>query len=99
MARGGLLKEELLNLTNVGENEMKRLLTSPGSAIETLRNLLENEEYNRNIDVLKGHQIKYVLFNDCNGTIDTCRKVFNKCLELTEDISVIGIPKTMDNDI
>lgn len=96
---GGLLKEELLDLTNVGENEMKRLLTSPGSAIGTSRDPLENEEYNRIIDVLKRHEIKYVLFNGGNGTMDTCGKVFNKCLELNEEINVIGIPKTMDNDI
>ena len=47
--------------------------------------------------IFKKNKIKYVLFNGGNGTMDTCGKVKKAC-EGT-DIIVVGIPKTIDNDL
>lgn len=96
---GGLLEEHLLDLTNKTEAELELLLTSPGSAIGTSRDPLEDNEYQRMVEILKKFAIKYVLLNGGNGTMDTCGKLFQKCQELGEEIKIIGIPKTMDNDI
>lgn len=96
---GGLLKEEFIELTNLTDEEIETLLTSPGSAIGTSRDPLENDEYQRIVAILKKHNIKYVLLNGGNGTMDTCGKIYNMVNEMNEDIQVIGIPKTMDNDI
>ena len=51
------------------------------------------------VTILQKHQIDYVLLNGGNGTMDTCGKLYHKCVELGAEIGVIGIPKTMDNDI
>ena len=51
------------------------------------------------IDILLKHRIKYVLFNGGNGTMDTCGKLCDACKKLGKDIYVMGIPKTMDNDL
>ena len=42
---GGLLREELIDLTNVEEEKLKLLLQTPGSAIGTSRDQLEKPEY------------------------------------------------------
>lgn len=96
---GGLLAEDLLDLTDITEQELAKLLTSPGSAIGTSRDPLEETDYERMVTILQKHQIDYVLLNGGNGTMDTCGKLYHKCIELGAEISVIGIPKTMDNDI
>ena len=51
------------------------------------------------VEVLKKKNIKYVLFNGGNGTMDTCGKLYKICQDQGLDIKVMGIPKTMDNDI
>jgi len=96
---GGILKEELIELEKFAEEELKLLLQTPGSAIGTSRDELEKPDFNRIADILISKNIKYVLFNGGNGTMDTCGKLYKTCLERELDIRVMGIPKTIDNDI
>ena len=96
---GGLLKEELLELTDVSDEKLEHLKQTPGTAIGTSRDPLEKEDYEKMIAILKKYNIKYVLFNGGNGTMDTCGKLYEACKRLNKDISVVGIPKTMDNDL
>ena len=97
--RGGLLREDFLDLTNRTQEELESLLTSPGTAIGTSRDALEETDYLKMVEILKAYQIKYILMNGGNGTMDTCGKLYQKCKEQRADIQIIGIPKTMDNDI
>lgn len=96
---GGLLKEQLVELDAVNEEELELLLTTPGSAIGTSRDELEQPEYDKMADILKTKNISCVLFNGGNGTMDTCGKLYQACRRKGFDICVMGIPKTMDNDI
>lgn len=96
---GGLLKEELIELTDVSDEKLELLKQTPGTAIGTSRDPLEKEDYEKMIAILKKYNIKYVLFNGGNGTMDTCGKLYETCKRLNKDISVVGIPKTMDNDL
>ena len=96
---GGLLREELIELENVPEEKLALLLQTPGSAIGTSRDQLEQEEYDRMVEILVKYDIKYVLMNGGNGTMDTCGKLYKTCQGKGLDIMVMGIPKTMDNDI
>lgn len=73
---GGLLREELLDLTNRTPEMLNTLLTSPGTAIGTSRDALEEKDYRKMIAIIKKFEIKYVLFNGGNGTMDTCGKLF-----------------------
>lgn len=96
---GGILKEDFINLTDVSKSVLDTLLTTPGTAIGTSRDPLYDKEYEKIVAVLKKYHIKYVLLNGGNGTMDACGHLYKKCKELGEDIFVIGIPKTMDNDL
>nr|MCR4951151.1 diphosphate--fructose-6-phosphate 1-phosphotransferase [Solobacterium sp.] len=78
---------------------LQRLLTTPGSAIGTSRDQLEEAEYERMAEVCVKHNIGYILFNGGNGTMDTCGKMYRMCEKKGLDIKVMGIPKTTDNDI
>ena len=96
---GGLIKEQLVELDAVNAEELELLLTTPGSAIGTSRDELEQPEYEKMADILKTKNISCVLFNGGNGTMDTCGKLYQACRRKGFDIRVMGIPKTMDNDI
>ena len=94
---GGLLKEKLLDFGSVPEGELERPPPPPATAIGTSRDALEAEDYARMADILAEKHIRYVLMNGGNGTMDACGKLAAVCRD--RGISVMGIPKTMDNDI
>ena len=94
---GGLLKEQIKDVSDYPDEALRGLLSSPASAIGTSRDALEKPEYEAMVPILEKHNIRYVLMNGGNGTMDTCGKLYAQCAE--KGISVIGIPKTMDNDL
>ncbi|EFB75248.1 diphosphate--fructose-6-phosphate 1-phosphotransferase [Subdoligranulum variabile] len=94
---GGLLKEQLRDVTDLPDEALRGLLSSPASAIGTSRDALEAPEYEAMVPILEKYGIRYVLMNGGNGTMDTCGKLYARCAG--RDIRVIGIPKTMDNDL
>lgn len=96
---GGVLKEQLIDLTAVSEKELELLLQTPGSAIGTSRDEIWQEEYDRMIEVVEKYEIGYILFNGGNGTMDTCGKMYKNCRKKGIDVKIMGIPKTMDNDL
>lgn len=95
----GILSEKFVDLSQVREEELEKLLHTPGSAIGTSRTQLEQPEYEKMVQVLQKHQIHYVLFTGGNGSMDTCGKLKAACEAAGADISVCGIPKTIDNDL
>lgn len=99
-AMGGseaILKEDFFDLSTIEKDQLDLLLATPGTAIGSSRYALEQEDYDGMVEIFKKNNIKYVLFNGGNGTMDTCGKVSKVCKN--EDIYVVGIPKTIDNDI
>lgn len=92
-----ILKENFLDLGKTNDEKLKRLLHTPGTAIGSSRFALEQEDYQEMVKIFKKNNIKYVLFNGGNGSMDTCGKAEKACEG--EDIYVVGIPKTIDNDL
>ena len=96
---GAVLKEHFLDLFTASEEELEPLLHTPGSAIGTSRDPLETEDYDQMAQVIARHNIRYVFFTGGNGSMDTCGKVYQACCRAGVDVKVVGIPKTIDNDI
>lgn len=96
---GAVLKEHFLDLFTASEEELELLLHTPGSAIGTSRDPLETEDYDQMARVIARHNIRYVFFTGGNGSMDTCGKVYQACCRAGVDVNVVGIPKTIDNDI
>lgn len=96
----GIIKERLLNLSEFEEEKLSLLLQTPGSAIGSSRYPVTEEEYEKIPAILEKYEIKYILPNGGNGTMDTCGKIYQACMKAGyKDIKVVGIPKTIDNDI
>ncbi|MFR8976542.1 MAG: diphosphate--fructose-6-phosphate 1-phosphotransferase [Christensenellales bacterium] len=94
---GGLMRGQVRDLTDITEEELALLERTPGSAIGTSRDALEEPEYRLLAEKCVEFGAKYVLMNGGNGTMDACGKL---CATLEgTGIRVMGIPKTMDNDI
>ncbi|MGI5945946.1 MAG: diphosphate--fructose-6-phosphate 1-phosphotransferase [Lachnospiraceae bacterium] len=99
-AMGGseaIFKERFLDLLQFPEEKLKLLLETPATAIGSSRYAMEEEDYKAMPAIFKKYDIKYVLLNGGNGTMDTCGKIYHACEG--QGINVVGIPKTIDNDI
>lgn len=94
---GGLINRNIKDITDISGEQLKLLLQSSGSAIGSSRDALYENEYEKILNVLQEYGINYVLLNGGNGTMDTCGKLYEYCKD--KNIFVMGIPKTIDNDI
>jgi 6-phosphofructokinase len=99
----GVLKEELLNLSVQPEDELCLLSTTPAAgAIGTCRYKLkahQDEDFERIIEVFKAHNVGYFFYNGGNDSMDTAHKVAQLAAEQGLDITAVGVPKTIDNDV
>ena len=64
-----------------------------------LKEALEKEDYEQIADVIQKNKILYGFMNGGNGSMDTCGKIYHACKEKKYDVIVVGIPKTIDNDL
>ncbi len=94
---GAIFEERFADLTVPGPDKMKLLLQTPASAIGSSRYPLNEEDYERMPAIFKKYGIGIVLLNGGNGTMDACGHIYEACRD--SGIKVIGIPKTIDNDI
>ena len=99
----GVLNEELIDMGIQDEDELKLLKNTPASgAIGTCRYKLkegQQEDFMRIIDVLSAHNIGYFFYIGGNDSMDTAIKVSNLAKEKGVDLTVVGVPKTIDNDV
>ena len=95
---GGLLRRSLIDLRAVPDSQLRLLPFTPGSAIGSSRDHLEEPEYREIARLLREEGIDCLLPGGGNGTMDTAGKIWLACREMGFDILVVGIPKTMDID-
>ncbi len=97
----GILDENFLDLLTLSEQKISLLPATPSSFIGTSRYHLEESDYEKIANKIIDNDITGVLFNGGNGSMDTCGKLSAtlKNHKKGRNIKVVGIPKTVDNDI
>jgi 6-phosphofructokinase len=91
----GVLKEDLIDLTGLSEAELDKLSVTPGSAIGSCRYKMQDGDHETVVRVLDRNNVGIFLYNGGNDSMDTCMQI----AALTDRTQVIGIPKTIDNDL
>ena len=100
----GALREDLIDTTKEAKSAIAALRHTPGGAFGScrykLRSLEDNRaEYERLIEVLRAHDIRWFLYNGGNDSADTALKISQLGKAMGYDIRCIGVPKTVDNDL
>ena len=93
----GILSGNFINLSGLEKDTLEKLPYTPASAIGTSRDPIEPEAYAKIVEILNNSGIRYVFLNGGNGTMDTAGKICRT--PGSEKLRVLGIPKTIDNDI
>ena len=100
----GALREDLIDTSKESAAAIRALRHTPGGAFGSCRYKLKSIEqshaqYERLIAVLKAHDIRWFLYNGGNDSADTSLKISQIGRELGYPVNVIGVPKTVDNDL
>ena len=95
----GILAGDLIDLTDVPAETISRLRDTPASAIGSCRRKLGDADYPTVLETLRRFGIDCFFYNGGNDSMDTCNKVNEMAKKEGLDLRVIGIPKTMDNDL
>jgi 6-phosphofructokinase 1 len=95
----GALKEELIDLGQETGETMERLVTTPASALGSCRHKLGDGNYERILEVFRAHNVRHFVYIGGNDSMDTCHRVSDLAGSSGYEIQVMGIPKTIDNDL
>ncbi len=99
----GVLKEELFNLSAQDDDEIALLRNTPAAgSIGTCRYKLKEHQkmdFDRIIEIFKAHNIGYFFYIGGNDSQHTAFKVSEICREKGLEVTAVGVPKTIDNDV
>ena len=100
----GALREELIDTYAEDWRALKGLRHTPGGAFGSCRFKLKSLEadrahYQRLIEVCRAHDVRWLLYNGGNDSADTSLKISQVAEQLGYQMGVIGVPKTIDNDL
>ncbi len=96
----GILQEDLIDLASESQQTIRALRHTPGAALGTCRyKLKKQEDFDRVLEVFKAHNIRYFFYAGGNDSQDTADKISKLAQQQGYDLRVIGVPKTIDNDL
>ena len=95
----GLAEGDFVELGGLGPQELLAIRNSPGAGLGSSRFKPTPEDLERAIEQLRRMEIRYLIFMGGNGTMRGAEVVGEFCRARKFDIQIIGVPKTIDNDI
>lgn len=100
----GILHENFYDIGEEDPRELMLLKSTPSSALGSCRyKLMDLEESDRDyrqiLEVFKKYNIRYFFYNGGNDSMDTCNKISKYLQQEGYECRVIGVPKTIDNDL
>ncbi|WP_372018379.1 6-phosphofructokinase [Pseudoxanthomonas sp. 10H] len=100
----GALREDLVDTSRESAAAIAALAHTPGGAFGSCRYKLKSVDadrarYERLLEVLKAHDVRWFLYNGGNDSADTAWKVSQLAAEFGYPLTCIGVPKTIDNDL
>jgi 6-phosphofructokinase 1 len=100
----GVLDDNLIDMGMECPEELALMKYTPSSALGSCRYKLKDSEkddtyYKRILEIFKKYDVRYFFYNGGNDSMDTCNKISKYMLENGYACRVMGIPKTIDNDL
>lgn len=96
----GILNEELIDLAGESQQTIRALRHTPGAALGSTRyKMKRDEDFERVFEVFEAHNIRYFFYAGGNDSQDTADRISKLADERDYPLRVIGIPKTIDNDL
>ncbi len=100
----GVLEDNLIDMGQEDPQELAYMQYTPSSALGSCRYKLkdpdeDDTDYQRILEIFKKYGVRYFFYNGGNDSMDTCNKISKFMLKNGYECRVMGIPKTIDNDL
>ena len=95
----GILNEQMIDLFREDSDTIDALKTTPSAGLGTCRLKPKTPDLERCMEVFKAHNIRYFFYNGGNDSQLTCHLISELAKGSDWDMQVVGIPKTIDNDL
>ena len=100
----GVLDEKFYDIGKEDRKELELLKYTPSSALGSVRYKLkdasvDDTDYKRILEVFEKYNVRYFMYNGGNDSMDTCNKISKFLQKAGYECNVIGVPKTIDNDL
>jgi len=95
----GLLKDELIDMSLLPQHELRRLKITPGASLGSTRHKLTEADVEQIVHRLRERDVRYLLLIGGNGSMRAADMLAQGAAALGHEMRVIGVPKTIDNDI
>ena len=103
----GILNEELIDLNDEKAKTIEGLKYTPAAALGTCRYKIDFKkkpeqaarDMDRLFEVFQAHNIRFFFYIGGNDSQDTANKIHHEAIKRGYDMRVIGVPKTIDNDL
>jgi 6-phosphofructokinase 1 len=96
----GILNEDLVDLASESQQAIRGLRHTPGAALGSCRTKLKKpQDFERALEVFKAHNIRYYFHIGDGDAQENAAKIAELARTQGYDLRVIGIPKTIDNDL
>jgi len=96
----GILKDDLIDVSLISKYRLMQLKNKPGAYFGSCRyQVKEEKDYEKILEIFKKYNIRYFFYNGGNDSMDTCNKISKFLNKVNYECKVIGIPKTIDNDL
>ena len=100
----GILQEHFVDLRSLLQTreDFTRLTKTPAMALGSCRKRLAEQpdgDYEKLLDIFRRHNIHYFFYIGGNDSMDAVQKLSAYFSAFGEEIRVVGIPKTIDNDM
>ncbi len=95
----GLLHGDYADLGKLSEQNLARLRRTPGIALGSWRSKLSEEDIHTMVSHMQSFDIGIVFYIGGNGSMKVAHMIYESALSRGYPLIVIGVPKTIDNDI
>ncbi|GHO91207.1 pyrophosphate--fructose 6-phosphate 1-phosphotransferase [Reticulibacter mediterranei] len=95
----GLLKEDIIDLRQQPASLWPQLRHTPSAALGSCRYKLQDNDLEHVIEIFRRYNIRYMLYIGGNDSADTAHRLSKAAHQSNYDLSIISVPKTIDNDL
>jgi len=95
----GLVRRDWIDLSSISPADLQRLRVTPGATLGSTRYKPTPDDFQQILERLRRDDIRALLLIGGNGSLRGGHAIAQAAQELGYELSVIGIPKTIDNDI
>jgi len=96
----GILEDRIFDMRAEDPKELELLKQTPAAAFGSCRKKIKEEaELAKVVEMLKKYDVRYFFYNGGNDSMDTCQKVHEYAAKIGYEMRVMGVPKTIDNDL